>query len=109
MPEVKKFTYAEVKKHNTAEDVWLVINDKVYDVTKFLKEVCSMWDVPRKIMNKILINFFFYTNQHPGGDEVLIEAAGKNGKIWIILVLFILKWCNVTKEIAYINYSNKGF
>lgn len=42
MPEVKKFTYAEVKKHNTAEDVWLVINDKVYDVTKFLKEVCSI-------------------------------------------------------------------
>lgn len=32
-------------------------------------------------MNKFLINFFFYTNQHPGGDEVLIEAAGKNGKI----------------------------
>lgn len=41
MPEVKKFTYAEVKKHNKADDVWIVINDKVYDVTKFLKEVCS--------------------------------------------------------------------
>lgn len=39
MPDVKKFTYAQVKEHNKADDVWLVIDDKVYDLTKFLKEV----------------------------------------------------------------------
>lgn len=39
----KKFTYAQVKEHNKAEDLWMVINDNVYDVTKFLNEVgCYM-------------------------------------------------------------------
>lgn len=41
MSEVKKYTYAQVKEHNTEEDIWMVINEKVYDVTKFLKEVRS--------------------------------------------------------------------
>lgn len=36
---VKKFTMAEVKEHNTATDLWTVIHDKVYDVTKFQNEV----------------------------------------------------------------------
>lgn len=35
----KKFTHAQVKEHNKAADLWMVINDKVYDVTKFLSEV----------------------------------------------------------------------
>lgn len=39
MAEVKKFTYAQVKEHNNEKDVWMVIDDKVYDVTMFLKEV----------------------------------------------------------------------
>lgn len=39
MPEIKKFTHAQVKEHNKESDLWLIINDKVYDVTKFLKEV----------------------------------------------------------------------
>lgn len=36
---VKKFTMAEVKEHNTATDLWTVIHDRVYDVTKFQNEV----------------------------------------------------------------------
>lgn len=27
-------SYAEVQKHNTSEDCWVVIGDKVYDLTK---------------------------------------------------------------------------
>ncbi|XP_050088146.1 cytochrome b5 isoform X1 [Anopheles aquasalis] len=48
----KQYTLAEVGQHNKPTDVWMVIHDKVYDVTKFLHE-------------------------HPGGEEVLIEYAGK--------------------------------
>lgn len=68
----KKYTMAEVKEHSSPTDVWTVIHDKVYDVTKFLNEV-SLLDL-----------YFFFANnnktcaQHPGGDEVLIEAGGKN-------------------------------
>uniref|UniRef100_A0A8D8AWA5 Cytochrome b5 n=1 Tax=Culex pipiens TaxID=7175 RepID=A0A8D8AWA5_CULPI len=53
MADLKQFTLAEVAKHNTAADLWMIIDDKVYDVTKFQAE-------------------------HPGGEEVLVEAAGKD-------------------------------
>ncbi|KAA3454721.1 cytochrome b5-like [Gossypium australe] len=49
----KVFTLAQVSEHNTPKDCWLIINDKVYDVTKYLKD-------------------------HPGGDEVLLSATGKD-------------------------------
>lgn len=46
-------TLEEVKQHNNRNSVWFVIHDKVYDVTKFMEE-------------------------HPGGEEVLLEQAGKD-------------------------------
>ncbi|KAL8139127.1 hypothetical protein V2J09_005128 [Rumex salicifolius] len=49
----KVFTLADVAQHNTAKDCWLIIGGKVYDVTKFLED-------------------------HPGGDDVLIQATGKD-------------------------------
>lgn len=39
MAEVKKYSRADVKKHNKKTDLWIIIRDKVYDVTKFLTEV----------------------------------------------------------------------
>ncbi|KAK8565204.1 hypothetical protein V6N12_058776 [Hibiscus sabdariffa] len=49
----KVYTLAEVSQHNHAKDCWLVIEGKVYNVTEFLED-------------------------HPGGDEVLLKATGKN-------------------------------
>ncbi|XP_039254079.1 cytochrome b5-like [Styela clava] len=49
----KVFRIDEVKQHNSVKSSWLVIHNKVYDVTKFLED-------------------------HPGGEEVLLEQAGKN-------------------------------
>merc|ERR1711997_449753 len=55
--DVKIFSLEEVEKHknNSGDDksIWMVIHDKVYDVTKFLDE-------------------------HPGGEEILIEHAGQD-------------------------------
>ncbi|XP_053401986.1 cytochrome b5-like [Mercenaria mercenaria] len=51
MSESKTFSLKEVKSHNDSKSTYLVIYDKVYDVTKFLEE-------------------------HPGGEEVLLEQAG---------------------------------
>lgn len=39
MASLKEFTIAEVKAHNTEQDLYVIIHDKVYDLTKFLKEV----------------------------------------------------------------------
>jgi len=50
---VKLITMAECKKHNTEEDCWLVMFDKVYDVTAFLDE-------------------------HPGGSEIMVDVTGRD-------------------------------
>ncbi|KAG8369678.1 hypothetical protein BUALT_Bualt14G0038800 [Buddleja alternifolia] len=51
--ESKVFSHSEVSAHNTPEDCWVIINAKVYNVTSYL-------------------------NDHPGGDDVLLTAAGKD-------------------------------
>ena len=33
------YSWEEVKKHTTSESLWLVINNNVYDVTKFIEDV----------------------------------------------------------------------
>ncbi|NWZ28275.1 CYB5B protein, partial [Asarcornis scutulata] len=43
----------EVARRNCSREAWLVIHGRVYDVTRFLEE-------------------------HPGGEEVLLEQAGKD-------------------------------
>lgn len=35
---MQKFTAAEVAKHNSADDCWLIIDGKVYDVTSYVSE-----------------------------------------------------------------------
>ncbi|KAG5270686.1 hypothetical protein AALO_G00195400 [Alosa alosa] len=50
---VKYYTLEEIQAHNLSRDTWLIIHDKVYDITSFLEE-------------------------HPGGEEVLLEQAGSD-------------------------------
>ncbi|KAM4744083.1 cytochrome b5 type B isoform 2-T2 [Anableps anableps] len=48
---VKYYTLEDIRVHNMSNDTWLIIHNKVYDITSFLEE-------------------------HPGGEEVLLEQAG---------------------------------
>lgn len=36
---VKYFTLEEIKQHNMSKDTWIIIHDKVYNITSFLEEV----------------------------------------------------------------------
>ncbi|KAJ3247253.1 hypothetical protein HDU78_004787 [Chytriomyces hyalinus] len=47
----KTFTWADVADHNSRKSTWLVVENEVFDCTKFLEE-------------------------HPGGEEVIMENAG---------------------------------
>lgn len=37
----KEISLATIKEHNKPEDLWVVIENKVYDLTKFLNEVSN--------------------------------------------------------------------
>ena len=50
---MNQYNLEEIQKHKSNKDCWIVINDKVYDVSKFLSE-------------------------HPGGKKVLIRVGGKD-------------------------------
>ncbi|GBB88649.1 hypothetical protein RclHR1_15200006 [Rhizophagus clarus] len=53
MSEKKEFTLEELSKHNTKKSLYVCIRGIVYDVTKFIDE-------------------------HPGGEEVLLDEAGRD-------------------------------
>ncbi|KAF3703890.1 Cytochrome b5 [Channa argus] len=50
---VRYYRLSEIEQQNSFKATWIIIHNKVYDVTKFLEE-------------------------HPGGEEVLREQAGGN-------------------------------
>jgi predicted heme/steroid binding protein len=52
-PVLKEYTLADVAKHNTDKDCWVVVNGQVLDVTKFLPK-------------------------HPGGKPAIMLYAGKD-------------------------------
>lgn len=49
----RKYTMNEVQRHSQLDDCWMVIFDKVYNITEFVDE-------------------------HPGGDFILLEYAGRD-------------------------------
>eukprot|EP01138_Halocafeteria_seosinensis_P013788 gb/GECG01014080.1/.p1 GENE.gb/GECG01014080.1/~~gb/GECG01014080.1/.p1 ORF type:complete len:483 (+),score=35.56 gb/GECG01014080.1/:1-1449(+) len=53
-----QFTWKEVAQHNSLDDIWIIYDGSVYDVTPFV-------------------------DQHPGGREVLALAAGRDCTVLI--------------------------
>ena len=50
------YTLNQISLHNKPDDTWIIIDNKVLDVTKFLKE-------------------------HPGGEQTILDWAGKDGTV----------------------------
>lgn len=48
-----QWTYDEVAKHNSRDDCYVILYNKVYDLTEFIPE-------------------------HPGGPQIIIKYAGKD-------------------------------
>ncbi|KAG0005025.1 fatty acid alpha-hydroxylase [Entomortierella chlamydospora] len=50
---VQTYTLAQVQDHNNADSCWVILNNNVYDVTSFITD-------------------------HPGGEELILDYAGKD-------------------------------
>ncbi|OQV03080.1 Cytochrome b5-like Heme/Steroid binding domain-containing protein [Cladophialophora immunda] len=51
---MKRFSLAQVSQHARKGDLYMIYGDQVYDVTRFVEE-------------------------HPGGEEVILDCSGKDG------------------------------
>lgn len=60
----KEITWDEVKRHTGVHDRWIVIHDKVYDVTRFQRT-------------------------HPGGARIIGHFAGQDATVSFILRAYI--------------------
>lgn len=54
--QIRFYTWEEIQKHNLRTDKWLVIERKVYNVTK-------------------------WANRHPGGQRVISHYAGEDATV----------------------------
>ena len=55
-----EYTRAEVSLHKTPQDLWIIVDGKVYDVTKWLKH-------------------------HPGGERILQNHGGQDATVCVIV------------------------
>ncbi|CAH0557248.1 unnamed protein product [Brassicogethes aeneus] len=55
-PDLRVISLEELSWHETPQDCWVVIYDRVYDITDFLDE-------------------------HPGGSDILLEYAGRDASV----------------------------
>ena len=53
MEELPNYTMADVAEHNTEADCWIILDERVYDITRFI-------------------------HTHPGGAGPIVNMAGKD-------------------------------
>ena len=76
----KEYTFTEINKHNKLDDMWIIIDNKVYDVSNYLLK-------------------------HPGGHRPLILLAGQDATDFFIKVRkHISPKCKIALEKCYIGY-----
>lgn len=68
------YTLDDVRKHNSKDDVWMVIHNKVYDATKYLEE-------------------------HPGGVIILRDVAGTDATEQFVEVGHSVEASDILKEL----------
>jgi len=79
MTKLPKITLEEIKKHNNINSLWIIVKNKVYDITE-------------------------YINQHPAGIKCLIDNGGKDCTFHISFHNKIAKQILKKYLIGYVSY-----
>ena len=59
---MREYSLAEVATHNTAEDCWLIVSQRVYQVTEYLpKHPGSAQAIIRKAGTDVTRDFYFHS------------------------------------------------
>jgi cytochrome b involved in lipid metabolism len=68
----KSFSAAEVAKHKTPEDFWIIVDGDVYDLTS------TFLPYPPSPTSPPLTPLPAFQHEHPGGVKVLSRFGGKD-------------------------------
>ena len=93
MSDAKELTLQEVSAHNTKKDLYMVIHDKVYDVSSFVDEHPYVIEPlppsprstqhpehPKQTESSARAKKLMLTQPEcSGGEEVLLDVAGQDG------------------------------
>src|SRR4029450_4289449 len=75
------YTWDEVRQHTSPGDLWLVIDNKVYDVSQWMDE-------------------------HPGGDFVLLQEAGKDATAAFALEGIVRSHCSPRLSVSFFAHAS---
>jgi cytochrome b involved in lipid metabolism len=83
-------TLEEIAKHKTADDCWVIVNDKVYDVTNVSRIPCAVFSILLStllspwillllaLLREMLLLSLQFLPDHPGGKKPLLMMGGKD-------------------------------
>ncbi|KAI0370328.1 acyl-CoA dehydrogenase NM domain-like protein [Pilatotrama ljubarskyi] len=101
--ELKVFTREEVAKHNKEDDLWIIVDAKVYDVTKFkgLHPGGANVFLPEDIAGQDATEAFYGLHRH----EVLLKPQYQRLQIGVIKDEKSVIYSNVPGELSKVPYA----
>ena len=70
---MSSLSHESISKHNTVNDCWIIIYDKVYDITNFMKKDHSGGYIPLSVAGSDATNLFIAI--HPTYVQSLLEPT----------------------------------
>lgn len=74
----KTFSTVEVAKHKAKDDLWIIVEGDVYDLTRYAYSSPPPLHFAHLITNIISLSPHSFQTEHPGGQKILQRVGGKD-------------------------------